>query len=169
MDYYFKDQLRLPDEQRRLYAGIPFLMMAAGMASGGWLSDALVRTYGYRTGRAIVPVVGMLTGAVFLLLGIAGKQPEWIVVCFAIALAGVGSAEAPTWTTAQELGGRRGGMAAGLCNTGGNAGGLIAPVLTPWVGTHFGWPTAIGVGAAVCLMGVVLWGWIDPRERVAAD
>jgi ACS family D-galactonate transporter-like MFS transporter len=169
MDYYFKDQLRLPDEQRRLYAGIPFLMMAAGMASGGWLSDALVRVYGYRTGRAIVPVLGMLTGAVFLLLGIAGEQPEWIVVCFAIALAGVGSAEAPTWTTAQELGGRRGGMAAGLCNTGGNAGGLIAPVLTPLVGTHFGWPTAIGVGAAVCLMGVVLWGWIDPRERVVAD
>jgi MFS family permease len=169
MDYYFKDQLRLPDEKRRFYAGIPFLMMAVGMASGGWLSDWFVRRYGYRTGRAIVPVAGMLTGAVFLSLGIAATEPEWIVTCFAVALAGVGSAEAPTWTTAQELGGSRGGMAAGMCNTGGNAGGLVAPVLTPWVGTQFGWPTAIAVGAGVCLAGVLLWRWIDPGERVAGE
>jgi MFS family permease len=166
MDYYFKDQLNLPDEQRRVYAGIPFLAMAVGMASGGWLTDRFVRVYGYRTGRAIVPVAGMLTGAVFLLLGIAVKQPEGIVACFAIALASVGAVEAPTWTTAVELGGRRGGMAAGICNTGGNAGGLVAPIVTPLVGTRFGWPMAIALGSAVCLLGVVLWKWIDPRERV---
>lgn len=169
MDYYFKDQLELPDEVRRTYAGIPFLAMAFGMACGGWVSDRLVRAFGYRTGRAIVPVGGMLAGAAFLLLGIAVKQPEWIVACFAVALTAVGSVEAPTWTTAQELGGRRGGMAAGLCNTGGNAGGLVAPVLTPLVAASFGWATAIALGSAVCLAGVVLWLWIDPRERVAED
>jgi MFS family permease len=169
MDYYFKDQLKLPDDVRRTYAGIPFLAMALGMACGGWVSDRLVRAYGYRKGRAIVPVAGLLTGAVFLLLGIAVRQPEWIVACFSVALAAVGSVEAPTWTTAQELGGRHGGMAAGLCNTGGNAGGLVAPVLTPLIAAHFGWPTAIALGGAACLAGVLLWQWIDPRERVAED
>lgn len=166
MDYYFKDQLRLPDEVRRTYAGIPFLAMAVGMALGGYVSDLLVRAYGPRTGRAIVPVVGMLGGAAFLVLGIVLRRPEWIVVCFSVALAGVGGAEAPTWTTAVELGGRRGGLAAGICNTGGNAGGLVAPVLTPFIAARFGWEPAIAVGGGVCLAGVLLWRWIDPCERV---
>jgi MFS transporter, ACS family, D-galactonate transporter len=169
MDFYFKDELHLPDAVRRMYAGIPFLAMAVGMAYGGYLSDRLVRVYGHRTGRAIVPVAGMVIGAAFLLLGIAVKQPEWIVACFSIALGAVGGAEAPTWTTAVELGGRRGGLAAGICNTGGNAGGLVAPVLTPLVASEFGWPTAIALGSAVCLVGVLLWKWIDPHERVAED
>jgi ACS family D-galactonate transporter-like MFS transporter len=169
MDYYFKDQLHLPDDVRRLYAGIPFLAMAGGMACGGLASDFFVRVYGYRKGRAIVPVAGMVIGAAFLLLGIVVKQPEGIVACFSVALAAVGGVEAPTWATAVELGGRRGGLAAGICNTGGNAGGLVAPVLTPLIAGRFGWAPAIAVGSAVCLVGMLLWKWIDPSERVPED
>ena len=60
------------------------------------------------------------------------------------------------------------GTAAGLCNTGGNAGGMIAPVVTPWVGASLGWPWAIALGSLVCLLGAGLWFRIDPRERVKA-
>ena len=169
MDYYFKKRLDLPAEVRQGYSTVVYLAMAVGMMCGGWVSDRLVRAYGYRTGRAVVPVVGMLTGAVFLLLGVAVTQPEWIVACFAIALAGVGSAEAPTWTTAVELGGRRGGTAAGICNTGSNAGGMVAPVITPLLADAYGWTTAIAVGSGVCLVGVLMWAWIDPRKGVAQD
>ena len=48
-------------------------------------------------------------------------------------------AEAPTWTLAVELGGQHGGTAAAICNTSGNAIGLIAPILTPAVSA---WITA---------------------------
>ncbi len=166
MEYYFKEQLRLDNEARRTYAGVVYLAMAAGMGLGGLISDSLVRRFGYRLGRALVPVGGLLAGAAFLAAGVAAKDPGWIVALLALALAAVGSVEAPVWTTAQELGGKRGGTAAAICNTGGNAGGLIAPVLTPWVGRHYGWPTAIALGSAACLLGVLLWIWIDPRERV---
>jgi MFS family permease len=166
MDYYFKEKLGLPDEVRRVYAGIPILAMASGMVAGGWLSDWMVRLYGYRTGRALVPVVGMLGGALFLGAGAAAGEPRWIVFWFSLALGAVGAVEAPTWNTALELGGRRGGTAAGICNTGGNLGGLIAPIVTPWVGEHYNWSAAIGLAAVVCLLGAGLWRWIDPRERV---
>ncbi len=169
MDYYFEEVLKLPPETRRVYAGIPFLAMAVGMGCGGWISDRLVRVYGYRAGRAIVPVGGMLLGAVFLLIGVALQQPEWIIVCFSIALGAGGAVEAPTWTTAVELGGRHSATAAGICNTGGNAGGLVAPVLTPLVAKAFGWPAGIAPGSVFCLLGVILWRWIDPRERVAGE
>jgi MFS family permease len=166
MDYYFKDQLHLPDQTRRVYAGIPILAMAVGMALGGWLCDVAVRFYGYRRGRALVPVAGMLGGAVFLLAGVLASEPHWIVFWFSLALGSVGAVEAPTWTTALDLGGRHGGTAAGLCNTGGNLGGLVAPVVTPLVAGRLGWPWAISLAALVCLLGVCLWRWIDPRERV---
>jgi MFS family permease len=166
MGYYFKDQLHLPDLQQRIYSGIPILAMAVGMALGGWVSDGLVRLYGYRRGRVLVPVVGLLAGAAFLGLGVLAKQPEWIVAWFSLALGAAGAVEAPTWTTALELGGRRGGTAAGICNTGGNAGGMIAPVVTPWVAARLGWPPAIALASLVCLLGAGLWLCVDPRERV---
>jgi sugar phosphate permease len=165
MDYYFKEQLHLPDMQRRVYAGIPILAMAVGMMLGGWISDGLVRLYGLRQGRAMGPMLGLVAAAAFLTLGIMAKQPEWIVTWFALALGSAGAVEAPTWTTAVELGGRRGATAAGICNTGGNVGGFIAPVVTPWVATHVSWPCAIGLGSVVCLVGVALWFWVDPRQR----
>ena len=165
MEHYFKEQLAMPDAVRRTYAGVVYLSMAAGMGLGGVVADLAVRRFGYRVGRAFVPVGGMLTGAVLLLAGITLREPIAIVACFSLALAGVGGTEASFWTTAQEVGGKRGGLAAGLLNTGGNLGGLVAPIVTPLVGGLFGWSTAIAVGSAVCLVGLVLWFFIDPRER----
>jgi ACS family D-galactonate transporter-like MFS transporter len=165
MDFYFKDQLHLPDGLRRVYSAIPLLAMGAGMALGGWLSDGLVRRFGLRLGRALVPMVGLSAAAAFLCLGVLVRQPEAIVALFALALGAGGTVEAPTWTTAVELGGRRGGTAAGICNTGGNVGGFIAPIVTPWVALHVSWGLAIGLAALVCLAGVCLWAWVDPRER----
>ena len=81
-------------------------------------------------------------------------------------MAAVGATEGPFWATALELGGRRGATAAGIFNTGGNAGGILAPILTPWISQRFGWQWGIGVGGLYCLIGVVLWCWINPTERV---
>ena len=52
-----------------------------------------------------------------------------------------------------------------MFNTGGNAGGLLAPIVTPMVGQSFGWGYAVGLGGVICLFGVVLWFWIDPAEQ----
>jgi ACS family glucarate transporter-like MFS transporter len=107
----------------------------------------------------------MLVSAVGLLVGLMGTDPVWIVAWFSLALGGIGAAEGPFWTTAIELGGRRGATSGAICNTAGNASGGVAPVLTPWVGKHFGWPAAISLGGIFCLIGMVLWLWIDPAER----
>ena len=164
MNYYFQTVLALPEATSRSYAAIPPLAMAAGMPLGGWLSDRLERASGTIRARRIVPMAGMTVGALLLILGAFAQSPAWIVVWFAMALGAVGAAEGPFWATAVELGGRRGGSAAALFNTGGNAGGLLAPVVTPLVGQFFGWGYAVGLGGVICLLGVVLWFWIDPAE-----
>jgi cyanate permease len=69
------------------------------------------------------------------------------------------------WATALDLGGRRGATAAGIFNTGSNAGGVLAPVVTPLVSMASGWTWGIGLGSLVCLAGVSLWLWIDPKTE----
>jgi sugar phosphate permease len=163
--YYFEQVLEMGKHESRYYAGILHLAEAVGMVLGGWLSDRLQRKYGYRLGRALVPVGGMLGSAAFLALGLLPSQAGWIVVCFALALAAIGMCEGSFWATAIELGGARGGTSAGMVNTGGNIGGLIAPAITPLVSDRFGWGWGISLGSFVCLIGASLWGWIDPAER----
>jgi ACS family D-galactonate transporter-like MFS transporter len=164
-EHYFKDELRLGTERARLYATALNLAMAVGMASGGLLSDRLLSAWGYRWGRAAVPLVGLLLSAVLLGAGLAVQGPAAVAVCFALALLCLGACEGPCWATAVELGGRRGGTAAGIFNTGGNVGGLLAPVVTPWVGERWGWVPAIALSGLFCLLAAVLWLGIDARQR----
>jgi sugar phosphate permease len=80
---------------------------------------------------------------------------------------------------AVELGKRYGGTAAAICNTGGNAGGLIAPIITPfasaWITRHYGvseqtgWQWAISLGSAIAVLGAVLWFWITPDKEFRAS
>jgi MFS family permease len=160
ISYYLVTVLQVPEEKSRVYAAIPPLAMAVGMPLGGLLSDQLEQLSGTSRTRKIVPMAGMTVGAVLLIIGVLAREPAWIICWFALALAAVGMSEGPFWATATELGGRRGGSSAALFNTGGNAGGLLAPVVTPWVGESLGWGYALGLGGLVCLSGVVAWLWI---------
>jgi ACS family glucarate transporter-like MFS transporter len=163
MGYYFGTVLKLPEQDSHYYAAIPPLAMAVGMPLGGWLSDRLEHSGGGAGRRKVIPMVGMAAGAVLLFAGVFARDPDWIVTWFALALGAVGMAEGPSWATAIELGGRRGGSSAALLNFGGNAGGFLAPIITPAVGQLLGWGYAVALGALICLAGLVLWFWIEPQ------
>src|SRR5262249_25088364 len=140
---------------------------------GGWAADRLQKSYG-RRGRAMVPLIGMSAGGVLLLLGVLAEDTAWMVTWLALALAAMGSCEAAVWTTAIELGGRQGGTAAGICNTGGNAGGVLGPWITPVVAgavtsafdldTKSGWQWAMSLGSLVAILGALVWLWIAPDD-----
>jgi MFS transporter, ACS family, D-galactonate transporter len=164
MQHYFNTVLGLGKSSGRLYATIPTVAMAVGMAAGGWLTDLAQSRWGGRRGRTTVTVFSMMASAAFLAAGILCREPAWIVTCFSFALALLGACEGAFWTTAVDLGGRQGGLAAAIVNTGGNAGGALAPYLTPLISTHFGWPAGMGVACIICFLGAVNWLWIDPDE-----
>ena len=164
--YYFEKVLNLGKGASAFYSAILPLAMALTMPLGGLLSDRLQRTLGFRRGRTLVPAVGMIASAILLGFGVLAKQPLWIVVWFALALGAIGASEGSFWSTAVEVGGRQGGIAAAICNTGGNAGGMLAPWLTPLISAHFGWPWGISLGGLICLAGAILWFWIDPTPRL---
>jgi MFS family permease len=168
MQYYFQDVLDLGKERSRLYSTLVVLGNGVGMVLGGWLADRTARWPG-RFSRALVPVSGFIGSAAVLMAGLMTTHAQLTLVCFIGAMVALGMIEGPSWTTAVQLGGRRGGMAAGVMNTGGNAGGLLAPVVTPQLSLWFGWQVGMGLAALVALVGAALWLGIDARERGHED
>jgi MFS family permease len=173
--YYFKDVLNLTKEASRTNSMILTLALAVGMIGGGWLADRLRPAATSRWSRTAVPMVGLAASGGFLLVGVRCQSVAAMVTFLSLALVAVGAAEAPTWTLAVDLGGQHGGTAAAICNTSGNAIGLIAPILTPAVAacitTQFavseriGWQWAITLGSAIAFVGAMLWFFIVPDNR----
>ncbi|MGD9722859.1 MAG: MFS transporter [Pirellulales bacterium] len=171
MHYYFESVLHLGSEQSKVYAAIPPLAMALGMPLGGWLSDRLLLAFGWRAARPGLAMAAMSASAALLLLGIRAEEPAWIVTWLSLALGVLGMAEGPFWVTAVEVGGARGGLSAAIFNTGGNAGGILAPIVTPWISETlgYGWQAGIAVGSGVGLAGALAWLWINPADDALAE
>lgn len=165
MEHYFKDVMEFSSDDSRLYAMIVPLAMVITMPLGGWLSDRLVPVHGYRIGRASIPVLGMLASAVLLFVATQAEERFWVVFWFFMAHGAIGLCEAPMWVTALELGGRHRSTSAAIVNTGGNAGGFISPMVTPWLSQMLGWQWGMGAGSLVCLVAVFFWLGIDPTPR----
>jgi MFS transporter, ACS family, D-galactonate transporter len=166
-EYYFKADLKLEVAQSRWYSSLGNIAMGVTMGLGGLVTDLLVRRLGYRWGRAAVPMVCMLTSALSLLAATLTRNPSWTLVWFTLAQAAIGAVEGSCWSTAIELGGRRGGLSAGIFNTGGNVGGALAPLVTRGLGDLLeGWRPGFYLGSGICLAGLLLWFWIDPSERI---
>ena len=167
LHYYFHSVLHMEKDESRYLAGLPTLAMAACMPLGGWATDRVVRWRRSTSARSIIPKFGMLVSALLLVCGIFATNRYWIVGCFTASLGVLGLCEASFWTVAIDLGRQRGGTSAAIMNTGGNGIGLLAPMITPWLGTHLGWGWGLGVGALVGLIGALCWVGIDGPEIVA--
>jgi ACS family glucarate transporter-like MFS transporter len=157
MKFYFSDVLKYEEHTSRYFTSVVTSAMVAAMPLGGILSDRLVRLWGYRAGRASVPVFGMLASAVLLAVATLARGPVAVVTLFFLAHAAIGLCEAPTWVAGLEIGRNYCGTSGAIVNTGGNLGGLLAPVATVYVAEHYGWGAGFFVASLVCLIGVMLW------------
>jgi MFS family permease len=165
MPFYFNGVLGLGMTASRLYATVPIFGLAGGMFAGGLLAGRLEARFGARRGLAMVPIVGMTSGAFLLWLAASRPEPVWACAFFFMTLTVAGTCEGPFWSAATQIGGRRAATAAAVLNTGGNAGGLVAPVLTPFLGAAFGWQESLGLASLLCLAGAFLWAGIDSTPR----
>ena len=163
--YYFDKVLELGKETGRFNSTLLTLAMGAGIMLGGWLCDRSIRRFGRRVGTALLPVLGCIACTVGLGGGIFFEEPLLSLLCFTIAMAAIGVSEAPFWTSAVDIGGRRAGIAAAIMNTGGNVGGLLAPIITPLFSHYFGWQAGLALAALICLLGALPWFWIDVTAR----
>ncbi|WP_020468811.1 MFS transporter [Zavarzinella formosa] len=170
IEYYFKNVLNAPPSDSREAAFVISVSMAVGMAAGGWMTDMICRHAGHLWGCRIVAFVGMGLGGMFSLLGLTTSDARTVTICFSLAFAALGLCESIFWTTAPILEERNGGLACALVNTGGNGFGMLAPIVTPIIGEHFGWKSAIIVACVMCAVGGLLWlGIHNPQTNTRHD
>jgi MFS transporter, ACS family, D-galactonate transporter len=164
IEHLFMNVMLLDKQTSRTYSTIALLSMSVGMLLGGWIANRLSEFDLRVPGLALVPIAGMLISAVSVVLSGTTTDPEGVLFWFSLGMAGIGACEGPMWTLAVRMGRHSGGTAAGIFNTGGNVGGIVSPVLTPLLGRYLGWEKGLWIASALCVMGAILWFWIDIRE-----
>jgi MFS family permease len=165
--YYYFGQIRhLGAKETSLATAMLFVTMAVMTPLGGKISDLLVLRYGLKTGRRAVAMTAMAASAVLLSLGAGGFGVITTVVLLSLAFGSAGCSEGPFWATAIEISGDQAGAVCGIFNTGGNIGGMLAPVVTPLIATRFGWEGGLYFGSLMVLLGVLTWLLIDPGKKI---
>ena len=169
MQHYFSTVLEATDVESRRATFYISLATGAGMAIGGLSTDRVCRWLGTSLGRRSIVMSGMTLAALFGLLGV-NVAGQWnVACCLAVAMGSLGMCEGVFWTTATDIGGKSRGFSGALMNTGGNLGGLISPVLSPFIARSLGWPGAIAVACVMSGLGGLVWFLIKlPQQEESA-
>jgi ACS family glucarate transporter-like MFS transporter len=162
--YYYLGEIRHASaSQSAIFTSILFLAWTILAPVGGRVSDALSTRHGWQA-RRLTPILGLVLSAAVTVLGIELTNLTASALMLALALGFAAATDASFWAAAIEVGGRQSGAAGGILNTGGNLGGLIAPVLTPWIAARYGWSGGLYFGCFIVLVGASLWLVISPTK-----
>ena len=159
LPFYLVHEQHLSLQEMVYVAALYYTVDAAAALATGCVADYWIRR-GLGAGgvRKTAMALGWTTAAIGF-LGCASAGPHSYLAWLVIAAVGMGTGNASVWAFTQTLAGPQAvGRWAGLQNGFGNLAGVIGPALTgftvDWTG-HF--QVAIGITAAVCLVGALVW------------
>jgi ACS family glucarate transporter-like MFS transporter len=136
---------------------LPWLASLIVIPLGGVVSDWAVKRWGSTWGRRSLPLPAMALAACSIVLGARTGSAGLAALSLTAATALVLATEGPYWASMTQLSGPQSGIGGGVMNFGSNLGGLISPVLTPWLAARLGWDTALGLAALIAVVGAILW------------
>lgn len=148
------------------YSTLPFLAMLVCCLLGGILNDRLTRWRGPRVGRCILAAFAIGLCGVFLAFGAQVHSARIASVVLAGGAGALYLSQSSFWSVTADIAGASSGSVSGFMNTGNQIGAAITAILTPWIGTHFGWTQSFLAGAALCLLGAASWLVVDPTQTL---
>lgn len=144
---------------------LPWICALLAIPLGGLLSDVAVRHLGATWGRRLLPLPALVIAAALLVAG-ARTGSAWVAVaCLTLCTVLVIGTEGPFWATLNQITGRQGGMGGGIMNFGSNLGGMVSPVVTPWLAERIGWSAALSATAALAAISGLLWLGVTVSQR----
>ncbi len=167
MYYYFGEIRKVGASQSAIYTTVLLLVMMVMLPLGGWVSDGLTPRLGAIPACRTVAVAGMLLSAVLLYVGTNIAAGLQMLVLLSLALGLAATAEGPFWAALIDTGGSHVGVAGGIMNGIGNVGGLLAPMLTPYIASRAGWSWGLYFGSFIVLAGAVTWFFVRPVSDAA--
>lgn len=151
--------------QSGYWASIPFIAVALMTPLGGLFSDRIIRILDYPWGRRLPVLLGTTASAVLLSSGARTESAPMAIVSLGLAAGFVAFSIVNWWASINELSVKNSATLSGIMNTAGNIGGVISPILTPWIAARFGWIRALDFAAVVIFVTGLLWLLLRPRCR----
>lgn len=168
--YYYLGQIRhMGADQSAVYTTGLFVAFLISAPIGGRLTDLCVRRFGLKAGMRIVPIAATALSIALLLIAIGLSSAEITGVLMAVALGAAASTEGAYWAATIQAGGKDAGAAFGILNGGGNLGGFLAPLATPWLASKFGWSAGLYFGCLVVTLSICVWFFIDMERHPAGS
>src|SRR5581483_4378344 len=149
-----------------IWGTTPFIAITLMSPLGGWFSDRAASRYGRRRGRQIAAMLGMTSSALLLWAGSHATSTSLAVSLLALAAGFSAFAAASWWATCIDMTPNYSGSLSGLMNTCANIAGGIAPILTAYIATRFGWSRALDVGAIISFTAGVLWMFVNAEASL---
>jgi len=151
------------------YAALPFFFGMAANWIGGLATDALSHRYDPATGRTVLGFVGITLAALCMASGIfyPGRHIGALLMALTAFFADLYLGAA--WSSAVAIGGRAGGVIAGLMNSSSNAAAFVSPLLMGLVlEVWHSWNAVLLLGVGTTLAGAFLWLGVNPRPSAKA-
>ena len=142
-----------------LWAAAPWLSLMAVVSCCGYLSDkAIAAGFSQNLVKTSTGAVGILLCACTLFIATRTADPMMNVFWLSVALGSLGLTMSASWSSVISMGGRFAGSVSGW--------GVLAPSVTAWVATTYGWQAALAVTAVSGIAGAVLWLFVKPDKAI---
>jgi ACS family glucarate transporter-like MFS transporter len=150
-------------------AGAPLILSVAGDLFGGVTTDALVRRFGLRIGRASAGFSGNLVAGLAMIGAAYAHSPYIAVALMAISIASTMFTLGAQWSVCQDIGGAHVGVISAVMNTSGQAGAIFGPPAVTALLTHSGnWNAPVFAIGCTFMIAALSWLFIDPNQKVFA-
>jgi ACS family glucarate transporter-like MFS transporter len=144
-------------------AAFPWAALCAMIFVTGYVSDKLIAAgVSKHRARTIFGASGLVLSGVALYLAAVSTSTTMNVVWLTVSLGALGFTFNASWSACIDIGGKFCGSVSGWMNFLGNIGGVIAPTLTAWIATNYGWQAAIVVTSMSAVIGVIAWIAVKP-------
>jgi MFS family permease len=167
---YLVDVLRVDGKWGAFLNTFPLFLGGIGcLVCPTVLSFLVRRTGNVRRGRRIVGCLGFGAASVLLLLSFYLKNPLWAMIAMGFASFANDFVMPVSWAAAMDVGGRHTGTLSGVMNMASAVGGSLAPILTgKLLSNPDGWQINFWISAAVYLVGLCCWLFLDPVTPLSA-
>jgi MFS family permease len=160
----------MSDDQRAILAFVPLFCGGLGSLFCGWIAPRVVRLLGsVAQARRVTAMTGFLGAAAMLCISIQMQNPVGMISFLGLASFCNDLVMPGAWATCMDVGGKYAGTVSGSMNMMGNLAGFVAPVVGGYILQETGgkYEVFLYLMAAVYLVGIVCWPFINPTEPLA--
>jgi len=151
------------------WGATPYLAILLLSPVGGWVSDIAVRRFGKRHGRQTAVWLGMACSAMLVWIGCNTSNNTVAILLVACGAGFNMFANITWWATCIDLTPHYAASLSGLMNMCGALSGALAPILTAYISSKYGWPRALDFIAVLSLIAGLLWFFVKADETLEQE